>query len=724
MENQKTKKQGHTTHFLIGSFAMLLIISIGAFVCLGYYMGRVSENSIDKVGNVYMAGIKEHIVAHFRTLIDLKFEQVESVVKVVPNDMDNAEELYEELVYRSNVRNFYYLALCAEDGRIEMLDGEFFQFADPDPFFESLKRGEKKVAVGRDINGNEVIIFGVSADYPMKNGEKCLAMAAAVPIEYISTMLGTDEDEDALIYSHIIRKDGSFIVSDMSDEYPDYFSALYGRYDHDDPVKIENYIQDLSASMEKKEDYSSIMNFEGSSQQIYCTLLPYSEWHLLTILPFGVLNETVENMNRSRTAATMLVCAVILVVLLTIFFTYFRITRQQLRDLELAREEALEANKAKSTFLSNMSHDIRTPMNAIVGMTDIAKYNIDDKEKVQDCLDKITASSTQLLNLLNNILDMSEIEMDMLKLKESSFNMTELAENIQVVLSQMARGRKVEFEMSCDIKHANLLGDAVRLRQVLMNIISNGIKYTEASGKVAVSIREDLEGGDSDYALLDIAVEDTGVGMTQDFIDHYIFRPFERAEDRRVQKVEGSGIGMSITKSIIDAMGAALRIESTVGEGSKFFVRMRLKKDKDVQKNFVQEDGLLILDATGRNILVVEDNELNMEIITAILERTHANVTCAWNAEEAVDIITRSEEGCFDLILMDIQMPGMDGYSAARTIRGMDRKDAMTVPIMAMTANAFAQDVEKALNAGMNAHIAKPIDVDELFQKMYHFLCT
>ena len=145
MENQKTRKQGHTTHFLIGSFAMLLIISIGAFVCLGYYMGRVSENSIDKVGNVYMAGIKEHIVAHFRTLIDLKFEQVEAVVKVVPNDMDNAEELYEELVYRSSVRNFNYLALCAEDGRIEMLDGEFFQFADPDPFFESLRRGEKRL---------------------------------------------------------------------------------------------------------------------------------------------------------------------------------------------------------------------------------------------------------------------------------------------------------------------------------------------------------------------------------------------------------------------------------------------------------------------------------------------------------------------------------------------------------------------------------------------------
>ena len=404
---------------------------------------------------------------------------------------------------------------------------------------------------------------------------------------------------------------------------------------------------------------------------------------------------------------------------------------QEKLNAEREKVNAEKANVAKTNFLANMSHDIRTPMNAIVGMTDIAKYSIDEKiclsdnkEKVQDCLNKISASSTQLLNLLNNILDMSEIEMDMLKLKESQFNMTELLDNIQIVLAQMAKGRKVEFVMTCDIGHANLLGDAVRLRQVLMNIISNGIKYTGAFGKVVVTIREDMDSGDSEHAYFDVAVEDTGVGMTKDFIDNYIFKPFERAEDRRVQKVEGSGIGMSITKSIIDAMGATLRIESTVGEGSKFFVRMCFKKDKEVQRNFVQEDGLSILDATGKNILVVEDNDTNMEIIKAILERTHAHVTCAWDAEEAIDIISKSKEGRFDLILMDIQMPGMDGYSAARAIRNMDRKDAVTVPIMAMTANAFAQDVEKALNAGMNAHIAKPIDVDELFQKMYHFLYT
>lgn len=255
-------------------------------------------------------------------------------------------------------------------------------------------------------------------------------------------------------------------------------------------------------------------------------------------------------------------------------------------EAEQEKHNAERANVAKTNFLANMSHDIRTPMNAIVGMTDIAKYNIDDKEKVQDCLDKITASSTQLLNLLNNILDMSEIEMEMLKLKESQFSMTELAENIQIVLAQMARGRKVEFEMTCDVEHTNLLGDAVRLRQVLMNIISNGIKYTGAFGRVNVTIREDLESGDDDYAFFDVVVEDTGVGMSQDFIDHSIFKPFERAEDRRVQKVEGSGIGMSITKSIIDAMGLICGLKVLSGKARSFLFVCVLKGIRKYRKTF------------------------------------------------------------------------------------------------------------------------------------------
>jgi signal transduction histidine kinase/CheY-like chemotaxis protein len=397
------------------------------------------------------------------------------------------------------------------------------------------------------------------------------------------------------------------------------------------------------------------------------------------------------------------------------------------KAMKAAEDEKLnaeKANEAKTRFLASMSHDIRTPMNAIVGMVDIARYDIDDTEKVKDCLDKISSSSTQLLNLLNNVLDMSEIEHDELKLKDVQFNMEEILENIQVVLTQSARSRKVDLNFFVNIEHPNLIGDSVRFRQMLMNIISNGIKYTENFGKVDVNV-EEVRSDDEDFAQFVIEVIDTGVGMTEEFIDNHMFKPFERSSERAVQKVEGSGIGMSITKGIIEAMDAELEVESEVGEGSKFTVRVGFKKDNAIQKNFVKEkDGLTILDATGKNLLVVEDNEINMEIIKAILERTHAKVTCVWDAEEAIDIISASNEGHFDLIFMDIQLPGMDGYAATRAIRCMERNDTATIPIIAMTANAFAQDVEKALNSGMNAHIAKPIDIDELFQKMYHFLYT
>lgn len=389
---------------------------------------------------------------------------------------------------------------------------------------------------------------------------------------------------------------------------------------------------------------------------------------------------------------------------------------------ESEKVNAQNANIAKTNFLANMSHDIRTPMNAIVGMTDIARYNIDDKDKVMECLDKINVSSTQLLNLLNNILDMSEIESRDLKLKEGQFNIIELVENVQIVLSQMARSRRVDFVVKHDIKDANLIGDSVRFRQVLMNIISNSIKFTEAFGSVEVNVRQTQASRDG-YEGFDIVVEDTGIGMSREFVESDIFKPFERANSKFVRKSEGSGIGMSITKSIVDAMGAEMRIDSRLGEGTRFFIHVEFRTDNNLTNEFKNEnDGTKILNAKDKNILIVEDNEINMEIIKAILERTEANLVCAWDAEEAIDIYSESHEDYFDLILMDIQMPGMDGYSATKAIRCMERNDALTIPIIAMTANAFAQDIEKALASGMNAHIAKPIDIDELFQKMYHYL--
>ena len=406
------------------------------------------------------------------------------------------------------------------------------------------------------------------------------------------------------------------------------------------------------------------------------------------------------------------------------------VQKRQTQVIELARlaaeqekQNAQKANQAKSNFLTNMSHDIRTPMNAIVGMTDIAKYHIDDKEKVMECLQVINASSTQLFQLLNNVLDMSEIETQGLKLKEIPFNLEELLENIEVVVWQSARNKKIDLQFHTDIKSGNLIGDHVRLRQILMNIIGNSVKFTPAEGRITISARQ-VDNEIDDFANFVFEIEDTGIGMSQEFIDK-IFNRFEREEGQEVKKTEGNGIGMSITKGIADAMGATIQVQSKQGEGSKFTIYLRMKVNQNSKEAMKKDkDGSIAFDASGKKILIVEDNEINMEIIKGILERTNAKIVCAWSAEEALEIIENQGKDFFDIIFMDIQLPGMDGYSAARNIRCLPREEAMTVPILAMTANAFSQDVEKAFHAGMNAHIAKPIDVDELFQKLYHFLYT
>lgn len=404
------------------------------------------------------------------------------------------------------------------------------------------------------------------------------------------------------------------------------------------------------------------------------------------------------------------------------------VQKRQTCAIELARltaekekQNAEKANQAKSHFLTNMSHDIRTPMNAIVGMTDIAKYHIDDKNRVMECLQVINASSTQLFQLLNNVLDLSEIETLGLKLKEIPFNLAELMENIEVVVWQSARNKKINLSFRLDIKNGNLIGDHVRLRQILMNIIGNSVKFTPIEGNITISVTQ-VDNKLDDYANFVFEIEDNGVGMSQEFADK-IFNRYEREENSSTEKVEGNGIGMSIAKGIADAMGATIKVQSKLGVGTKFTIYLRLKVDRSSREAIRKEkDGSISFDASGKKLLIVEDNEINMEIIKGILERTNAEIVCAWSAEEALEIIDATGKDFFDIIFMDIQLPGMDGYQAARNIRRLSREDALTVPIIAMTADAFSQDIEKAYDSGMNAHIAKPIDVDVLFQKLYHFL--
>ncbi len=843
----------HATRFLIGSFLLLLLISVSAFILLGRYMSRVSEKAINKVGDIYMAGINDHITAHFRTLINLKLEQAESAVQVVSSDMGDRDKLYSELIYRVEVRNFGYLALCSENGRLEMLEGESVQLADPDPFLESLRRNEKKVAVGSDALGNEVVLFGVGAEYPMQNGETSIAMVVAVPIEYISAMLGTDE-EDAMIFSHIIRRDGSFIVSSLSGEYHDYFSSLYGRYQSDDPDKIEGCVRELSDAMARKESYAGVLDFGGSSQQIYCTPLPYSEWHLVTILPFGTLNQTVEDLNNDRTVATMVVCMVIFLVLMIIFYIYFKMTCQQLEDLEKAREDALAATKAKSAFLSNMSHDIRTPMNAIVGMTAIAITHIDDKEQVQNCLRKITLSGKHLLGLINDVLDMSKIESGKMTLTAERISLCEVVEAVVGIVQAQVRAKSQNFNVHIDhITAEDVYCDSVRLNQILLNLLSNAVKYTQEGGTIELSLFQEEappEKGDA-FVRTHIIVKDNGIGMAEDFLEH-IFDSYTRADNMRVHKTEGAGLGMTITKYIVDAMGGSINVKSRLNEGTEFHVSVDIEKAEAQEADMVlpawkmlvvdddevlcntavealksigieadwtmsgekavemvekhhrlrdgyqivlldwklpgmdglavarqirrivgadmpiilisaydwselepeakeagingfiakplfrstlfyglkrymgvaelQTDGNVDKDLSGRRILVAEDNELNWEILKELLSDAGMILEWAENGKICVEKFQTAEEGFYDAILMDIRMPIMNGYEATEQIRSCGRPDADRIPIIAMTADAFSDDVQRCLDRGMNAHTAKPVNLEEILSLLRKYI--
>ena len=511
------------------------------------------------------------------------------------------------------------------------------------------------------------------------------------------------------------------------------------------------------------------------------------------------------------------------------------------RELRLQLQQALEASAAKETFLGNMSHDIRTPMNAIVGMTALAKRYIDEKSRVMDALDKIETAGGHLLNLINDMLDMSRINSGRLKLTSEAFSLSDLIHDILIIIRPQMESRKHDFRLHLDhIEVESFLGDPLRIRQILVNILSNAAKYTEDGGRVEFTVSE--EAGPERY-LLDFTCRDNGIGMSKEFLER-IFEPFERVNSSTISRIEGTGLGMSIVRRLVDAMEGEIRIDSTPGEGTEVRIRLPLKVEKIqaetgalrgkrllvveqdekrreiyakylgefnlehtvvaempealsalTEADFRQQPYHLVLiggmkegsarmldlaaylheswpgvtlvliseddwprieyranragvrhfipvpvfrktlvnglnaalegeadesssagspNLEGKRILLVEDNAINREIAVEVLKMTNAAVDTAENGREGAEKFLSSPEGTYDLILMDIQMPVLDGYGAVRMIRSSARADAAGVPIYAMTANTFAEDVAKAREAGMNGHIAKPLDIGTL----------
>jgi signal transduction histidine kinase/ActR/RegA family two-component response regulator len=385
--------------------------------------------------------------------------------------------------------------------------------------------------------------------------------------------------------------------------------------------------------------------------------------------------------------------------------------------LIVAVQRAEAASRAKSDFLSNMSHDIRTPMNAIMGMTAIAEMHIDDKGRVLDALQKITVSGKHLLGLINSVLDMSKIESGTISLQEDPFDLSVTVDGLLSIFHSQIEAKKQKLETDISqITHRKVVGDEQRLQQILINILGNAVKFTPDGGSIFLTVCE-KESQVKDRGYYEFIIEDTGIGMEQKFIDK-IFEPFTRAADSRTTKIEGSGLGMSIAVNVARMMGGDIQVESELGKGSKFTVNVYLQINND-QNEIPNQAGTGLeessdLDCHGKRALLVDDNELNLEVAEELLEMLGMTVEKANNGRNAVQAVSERPTGYYDLVFMDVQMPIMNGYEATMAIRSMDRKDLKELPIIAMTADAFADDVRKAEEAGMNGHIAKPVDILKL----------
>ena len=848
-----SKKKNPTTRFLICSFIGLLLFSIIMFSLLGIYMSRKSKKAVYEIGEIYMSGMNEQMSRHFESVIKLRFNQASGIVSVVPTDTNDKDRLYEELTYRAQVREFDYLALCSADGEFQTLYGQPIQPLNPKPFVEALLQGEQRVAVGIDTAGNEVVLFGVDAAYPMHNGDRSTGLIAAVPLEYITDFLFLKE-EGQLMYYHIIRPDGSFVIQNPNTELRYFFEQLQKQSDSAvNESSAENPVEKFSAALKKHEEYTAILEVNGEERQIYGISLPYSEWYLVSVMPYTILDDAINNLGSQRIFMTLLSCASVLIILTVIFLRYFSITRSQMNELEKARQVALEANKAKSEFLANMSHDIRTPMNAIVGMTAIAAAHIDDRKQVENCLRKITLSSKHLLGLINDVLDMSKIESGKLTLTTEQISLKEVVEGIVNIMQPQVKTKKQTFDIHVkNILTENVWCDGVRLNQVLLNLLSNATKYTPEGGAIHLSLFEENSPKGERYVRIYIKVKDNGIGMSPDFLKR-IYESYSRADGARIHKTEGAGLGMAITKYIVDAMEGTIDIQSEPDKGTEFLLTFDFEKAdamnmdmvlpswnmlvvdddellcrtamdalksigikaewtlsgekaielvnehhkrredyqiilldwklpgmngiqvaKEIRHNLGDEVPILLIsaydwsefeaeareagisgfiskplfkstlyyalrqymgtetengqtlnpniDLSGRRILIAEDNELNWEVANELLSDLGVELDWAEDGQICLDKFQKSPEGYYDAVLMDIRMPHMTGYEATKMIRGLNHPDALSIPIIAMSADAFSDDIQHCLECGMNAHIAKPIDIMEVSRLLKRFL--
>ena len=518
-----------------------------------------------------------------------------------------------------------------------------------------------------------------------------------------------------LLNGYSTQKDGTIIVADEGIVVASNDESLLGQNTADNEV-----VQ----AMKKHTDSQHIYHLKNEGTGCYGIMLKQRDYYIYAYLPD---TEVFHNLPLSVISVIFLYFLMFSIFWFWTYRTNLAHRKQEQEKDEKYKEELLiaakkaeAANEAKTEFLQRMSHDIRTPINGICGMVHMADYYADDMEKQTEYRTKVKEASNLLLELVNEILDMSKLESGEIVLEEIPFNLSSISREVLAVIEQMAAEQNIRIVWEKkEITHRDFIGSPGYVKRVMMNILSNAVKYNRENGHIYISCME-IPAGQPGMTTMEFVCRDTGIGMTEEFQKH-IFEPFAQEHTGSRTKFAGTGLGMPIAKNLVEKMGGAITFESEEGTGTTFVIRVPFKIDMNADKREKQKD-VSEKSIKGLHILLAEDNELNMEIAEFMLQNEGAEVTKAWNGQEAVELFRKSKPGEFDVILMDIMMPVMNGYEATKKIRSLDREDAKMIPIIAMTANAFTEDRLRAKEAGMDEHIAKPVDGKLLINIIYKLM--
>lgn len=822
---------------------LLMVAGLCAFAITIYH--RVSEHTVTNISGVYLREMTTQISSHFQTNLNSQFSQIRTITNAISeNDLKDEDSLKHFLVQAQTDNDFTHIAFINDKGIAYSPVGSVPAMSKISGLDKLLSGSGELISVNETIWESGTILLGTSIAPMRFQDSQLVAVIVGLHTSDIGERLGMDSKTETNSYTNIVTRNGDFVIKSVFSEDVIHGANLLTVYEHQAKFDQGYDFQSFRAAIDGGESGLTLLTMGTHHVYLYYMPIQGTDWYMVTSMAFETVNDQIVYLSQFMAAVGMGIFFIVFVTVLTFFVLFRRSEKRSNELLRMEKERAEAANRAKSDFLSQMSHEIRTPLNGIMGMVQLGKNHIDDPDRMRNCLDKITLSSTHLLSLINDILDMSKIESGKIELHPERFDLGRLLRALTTVFHVQAVNKQIDFQIFLRGEVAEyLIGDALRLEQILTNLLSNAVKFTSARGYVSLNVATLRR--DERQVWLRFEVKDTGRGIAPENIER-VFEPFTQENSGIVRQYGGTGLGLPITKSFAEMMGGSIAVSSEAGVGSVFTVDLPFAYAPDdlsgnaqrcgngqrvlvvnqteelkthlcdalAKENFrvdeasgaetalrrlgeaeqrgapfemcfikwdIAEDMRLLAaqirqtanspalkivltgqdqdelddaaamcgaDATlcrpvfrsdlaalmagltgqghdqprteqstvlaGAHVLLVEDNELNLEIAVALLEDAQAIVTTAQNGREAVDRFCEAPEGFYDLILMDIQMPVMDGYSATRAIRALARPDAGRIIIFAMTANSFREDVEKCLASGMNAHIAKPFMMSDI----------